>query len=144
MTGSTRTRLGSCLSLYWVFPNMVLGASGEDIAVALLQATGVQKTLARCFLLSPESQPRSRAEASFEEWISHLKERGTAAEELHRNVVTLGTSSRPGTRADSPPIENNPCSHALNRFLAQRLQLEHHYYWTAPIMDAAMMMRGSR
>ena len=55
--------LGPGLKLYWVFPNMVLAVSPGFVAVVLLQASGVEKALARCFLLTsaPEAQAAAPA-----------------------------------------------------------------------------------
>jgi len=131
--------IGSNVRLLWLFPNMLLAVGSDHVAVVLLQATGIAKTLSRCFLLSPPG-----THSRFAEWVSFLKANGAVAEEMHREHVRLGTSSRPGTSADDLPLEDNHCVHALNRFLAHRVQLEHHYYWNAPIMDAAMLMRGSQ
>jgi len=136
--------LGRNLRLFWLFPNVLLAVDGDNIAVMLLQATGMSKTLCRCFLLTPPPDTHSAKPERFAEWVSFLKANGAVAEDMHREQVLLGTSSRPGTSADNLPLEDNHCVHALNRFLTHRLQLEHHYYWNAPIMDAAMLMRGTR
>lgn len=131
------------LRFFWLFPNLLLAAGPDHMAVTLLQATGIGKTLARCFWLTAPGGGASVA-AKFPEWISFLKVRGAQAERQHHELTLLGTSSRQGTTAFDLPLEDNPCAHALNRFLAHRLQLEHRYYWNAPIMDAAMMMRRTR
>jgi hypothetical protein len=132
------------LKLFWLFPNMLLMIGRDHIAAVLLQAAGIGKTLARCFLLTSAPEARSTVPEPFAEWISLLRASGAVAENMHREQVLLGTSSRPGTTADNLPREDNHCVHALNRFLAHRFQLEHHYCWNAPIMDAAMLTRGSR
>lgn len=136
--------LRSNLKLFWLFPNVLLAVGRDSIAVVLLQSTGMGKCLYRCFLLTSTPGASSSAPEGFGEWLSFLKANGTVAEEMHRELVLFGTSSRPGTSVDDLPLEDNHCSYALNRFLANRLQLEHQYYWNAPIMDAAMTMRGSR
>lgn len=130
--------------LFWLFPNMLLAVGCNQITVVLLQATGMGKTLSRCFLLTSEPETRSATSERISEWVSVQRANGAVAESMHREQVLLGTSSRPGTGADDLPPEHNHCVHGLNRFLAHRLQLEHHYYWNAPIMDAAMLMRGAR
>ncbi|MGE4253122.1 MAG: aromatic ring-hydroxylating dioxygenase subunit alpha [Parvibaculaceae bacterium] len=124
----------------WLFPNLLIAAGVGHLAVVLLQATGVAKTLARCFWLMPADAAAPASEA-FGNWVSLLKVQGAVAENMHLRHVQLGTSSRPGTNANALPCEDNPFAHALNRFLAQRAQVERHYSWTAPIMDAAMLMR---
>ena len=130
--------------IFWLFPNVLLAIGANQAAIVLLQATGMGKTLARCFFLASAPDGATASPQRFAEFVALVKATGVAAEDMHREQVQLGTSSRPGTSADDPPLEVNHCAHALNRFLAHRLQLEHHYYWNAPIMDAAMTMRGSR
>ncbi len=132
------------LKFIWLFPNLLLAVGRDHIAVTLLQATATEKTLTRNFWLTPESKTASTAAADFAQWVSFLKTQGGVAEHMHRQQILLGTSSRQGTTSSDLPLEDNPCAYALNRFLAHRLQIEHHYYWNAPIMDAAMMMRRGR
>jgi hypothetical protein len=135
--------------MHWLFPNAVLAVSRTHVAVTLLQATGMGKCLCRFFLLASGSA-RSSGEASdataglFGRWQSALLGARQEAERLHKEAVLIGTPSRPGTTAEDVPIEANPCSHMLNRFVADRVVREHHYYWNAPIMDAAMLTRGYR
>ena len=138
------TDAGLELKLIWLFPNLLLAVGRDHIAVTLLQATGTEKTLTRSFWLTPESETASPATMDFARWVSFLKTQGGLAEHMHREQVLLGTPSRHGTTGSDLPLEANPCAYALNRFLAHRLQIEHHYYWNAPIMDAAMMMRRGR
>jgi hypothetical protein len=128
-------------SIAWIFPNLVLAASPDHLAIVLLQATGTAKTLARCFWLTAASEDSPTIMQDFRNWISLLKIQGAVAEDMHLRHAQLGTSSRPGTDASDLPREDNPLAYALNRFLAYRVGLEHHYYWNAPIMDAAMLTR---
>lgn len=125
----------------WLFPSLLLAVGRDHVAVMLLQATGMARTLVRCFWLTPPSEALTLAPTDFTEWLAFLRERGVVAEAMHRERVSLGTSSGEGIGASDPPLEDNHCAHALNLFLAHRLQLEHHYYWNAPIMDAAMTTR---
>jgi hypothetical protein len=125
----------------WLFPNLLVAAGPDYLAIVLLQATGVAKTLARCFWLTPAAGHSPTISEDFADWISLLKVQGAVAENMHLRHVQLGTSSRPGTNASDLPREDNPFAYALNRFLARRVQLQHNYYWNAPIMDAAMLTR---
>lgn len=125
----------------WLFPNLLIASGPGHLAIVLLQATGVAKTLARCFWLTGSADDPATTAAGFSTWISLLKVQGAVAENMHLRHVQIGTSSRPGTDAGDLPCEDNRLAHALNRFLAHRAQLEHQYRWHAPIMDAAMLMR---
>ncbi|MGE0146231.1 MAG: aromatic ring-hydroxylating dioxygenase subunit alpha [Parvibaculaceae bacterium] len=123
----------------WLFPNLLVAQGSGHLAIVLLQATGVARTLARCFWLTA-AEPAA-ASGEFGNWISLLKVQGAVAGNMHLRHVQLGTSSRPDTNVNDLPCEDNPFAYALNRFLAHRAQIERHYYWNAPIMDAAMLMR---
>ncbi len=130
--------------LFWAFPNLLLAVGDDHALVVLLQSTAPGKTLCRLFLIGPEALSEQRAAELGFGWIAWVKACGAAAEALHQDHVLHGTPSRPGTQADMLPLETNAGSYLLNRYLSQRLCKEHKYYWTAPIMDAAMLMRGVR
>lgn len=136
------------LKLFWIFPNVLLAAGPTHVTVILLQATSMGKTLCRFYLLTNADEIGSEADASAGrfayDWISILKAIGTSAEAMHDDAILHGTPSRPETVAGDLPVETNFASYMLNRFAIRRICTEHHYYWTAPIMDAAALMRGVR
>lgn len=138
---------GNCASgmkLFWCFPNLLL-ALGEDHAlVVILQSTAPGKTLCRLFLISPDTLAEDRAAGLAFDWIDYVRRVASGAEILHQDHVLHGTASRPDTRPEELPLEIRRGSYILNRFLSSRVCAEHKYYWTAPIMDAAMLMRGVR
>ena len=131
-------------TLLWLFPNLLVAQGDDYMAVALLQATDMGRCLCRSFLLARPDADAATCERRFAAWAAFLQQAATSAECKHRDIVALGTSLSPGTGASDMPVESTPASHALNSFLADRLQREHRYYWNAPIMDASMTMRGSR
>jgi len=137
--------LGGEARLYWLFPNMLLAVTESQMAVALMQATGMAKTLCRVFVLSDAGKDADGEAAHLaSQWLAFFKESGALAEALHNDAALRGTPSRPGTTVEDLPAETNFGSYLLNQYLTERLCREHHYYWNAPIMDAAMLMRGIR
>lgn len=138
---------GGMARLYWFFPNMLLAVTETQAAVVLLQTTGMGRTLCRFFLLSDIGAGATTEGGDAHlasQWIGFFKECGVLAEALHNDAALRGTPSRPGTTADDIPMERNYASYLLNQYLVERLCREHHYYWNAPVMDAAMLMRGVR
>ncbi len=132
------------VSLFWAFPNLLIAASDDHALVVILQSTAPGKTLCRLFLIAPDDLPEKRAAGLSFAWIDRFKNRVARAETLHQDHALHGTASRPGTKLSEQPRENLRGSYLLNLFLSLRLCTEHKYYWTAPIMDAAMLMRGVR
>jgi hypothetical protein len=132
------------VSLFWAFPNLLIAAAEDHALVAILQSTAPGKTLCRLFLIAPDSVSEERSAGLAFAWIARFKERATVAEALHQDHVLCGTASRPGTRFSERLPEDLAGAYLLNLFLGSRLCTEHKYYWTAPIMDAAMLMRGVR
>lgn len=130
--------------MVWLFPNLLFSIEDDSIAVVVLQSTGVEKTLARCFWLSPESEPEPQTTEKFLQWIALIQKHGADAERTHRDYAAIGTAAQQDTGTDDLLLEDNISAYNLNRFLAYRLPLEHRYYWNAPIMDAAMMQRRAR
>lgn len=130
--------------LYWIFPNVLLAVCPTHVAVVLLQATSMSKTLCRFFLLDAAGMAEQEASWLAYQWIAFFKERGASAEALHNEATLRGTPARPDTSAEELPVETNFGSYLLNRFVARTVCTQHHYYWNAPIMDAAMLMRGTR
>lgn len=130
--------------IFWLFPNLLFAVGEDYVVVVILQSTAPGKTLCRFFVLTQEGVSDTRSAELSYTWIAHLRAAGTSAEALHQDHVTHGTASKPGTRADVLPVEERRASHMLNMYLSGRICAEHKYYWTAPVMDAAMLMRGVR
>ena len=136
-------------TLSWLFPNVLLVVCSTHVVVVLLQATGMRRVLCRMFVLTAaetDFTPDIEAEVArlSYAWIAFFRERGARAESLHEAATLQGTDARPGTSASDVPLEHNFASYLLNRFVISRVCMEHHYYWTAPIMDAAALLRGLR
>lgn len=132
------------VSLFWAFPNLLIAAAEDHALVVILQSTAPGKTLCRLFLIAPDSVSEERSAGLAFAWIARFRERATVAEALHQDHVLCGTASRPGTQFSERLPEDLAGAYLLNLFLGSRLCTEHKYYWTAPIMDAAMLMRGVR
>jgi hypothetical protein len=132
------------VSLFWAFPNLLIAAAEDHALVVILQSTAPGRTLCRLFLIAPEGISEERSAGLAFAWIARFKERAAAAEALHQDHVLHGTASRPGTILSERLPEDLAAAYLLNLFLGSRLCAEHKYYWTAPIMDAAMLMRGVR
>lgn len=128
----------------WLFPNLLFSIEKNCIAVVILQSTGVDKTLARCFWLAPESESELETSEKFLQWFALIQKHEAEAALIHREYAAIGTAAQQDDDADDLPLEDNVSAYNLNRFLAYRLPLEHRYYWNAPIMDAAMMQRRAR
>lgn len=130
--------------LFWSFPNLLVAEGANHMLVAILQSTAPGKTLCRLFLLAPATVSEEQAAAIGFAWISYFRGCVQRAEDLHQDHVLHGTASRPGTSAEDLPAETLPASYLVNRYVSSRVCAEHKYYWNAPIMDAAMLMRGVR
>jgi hypothetical protein len=130
--------------LLWAFPNLLVATGTNHMMVAILQSTAPGKTLCRLFLLTLPTVSEDEASDIGFAWISYFRGCVGKAEELHQDHVLHGTASRPGTSAGNLPVEALPASYLLNRYVSARVCTEHKYYWNAPIMDAAMLMRGVR
>lgn len=135
---------GAETRIFWLFPNLVFAVGHDYVVVVILQSTAPGKTLCRLFVLTQEAVSNARSAELSHTWIAQLRAAAASAEDVHQDHVMHGTASRPGTRADVLPLEESQASHLLNIYLSGRLCAEHKYYWTAPIMDAAMLMRGVR
>ena len=122
----------------WFLPNLLISADQDHVAVVVLQASGVESTIARCFLLARVS---NTVTSDFDTWFSSLANIATGGELLQMERALHGTSARKGTSNTELPIERDYHAYQLNQFLADRLQRAHEYFWTAPIMDAAMLLR---
>jgi hypothetical protein len=122
----------------WFLPNLLISAGQDHVAVVVLQASGVGSTIARCFLLARVSDT---ATPDFDTWFSSLGNIASEGEQLQMERALHGTSARKGTSNSELPIERDCHAHQLNQFLADRLQRSHEYFRTAPIMDAAMLLR---
>lgn len=134
----------SSAKMVWLFPNLLFSMEDDSIAVVLLQSTGVEKTLARCFWLAPKSETLSQTTERFVQWTSLIQKHGAQAEKTHRDYAAMGAATHHDAGTDDLLLEDNIGAYNLNQFLAYRLPLEHRYYWNAPIMDAAMMQRRAR
>ena len=132
------------MSLFWAFPNLLIAAAEDHALVVILQSTAPGRTLCRLFLIAPEGLSEERSAGLAFAWIARFKARASTAETLHQDHVLHGTASRPGTKLSERVPEDLAGAYLLNLFLGSRLCAEHKYYWTAPIMDAAMLMRGVR
>lgn len=135
---------GGAMRMLWAFPNLLLAVGEDHALVVILQSTAPGKTLCRLFLIGPATLPEARAAELGYRWIAKVKNCGAAAEAVHQDHVLHGTASRPGTDAGFLEDETNAAGYLLNRFLSRRICTEHKYFWNAPIMDAAMLMRGVR
>ena len=128
----------------WAFPNLLLAVGCNYALAVVLQSTAPGKTLCRLFVLSADALRDDQASQIAYAWISRFRACVGSAEAAHQDHVLHGTESRPGTSAADLPLERSVGAHAINRFVSTKVCAEHKYYWTAPIMDAAMLMRGVR
>ena len=121
----------------WLFPNLIMVTKFNIVAVALMQSTGPSRCLVRSFILQRDVEIKSEAD----DWFNYLFSTKIIAEQMHQELLNWGTSSQPDTNSEMLPIQNDYNKYLLNRFLSKRLTENHKYYWNAPIMDAALMMR---
>ena len=123
------------------FNNNILAARGEkifssastELATKILQATGMDKTLARCYSNSDLVNETSVRDV--------LREIGFQAEESHKKFASWGTSSSPDTSVEMLPLVENSDFLEFQNYLISNIRKEYTYAWNSPVMDGRMLQR---
>jgi|TARA_E500000178_G_scaffold331315_1_gene364091 hypothetical protein len=117
----------------WLFPNLLYAEYNGKSVIVVMQATGMNKTLARCY--TPSSSLNS------DKIDACLKSIGGAAENTHSEFVSWGTSLKPNTEIDRMPTVENDNFLTFQRYLISKITKEYVYEWNAPVMDGRMLQR---
>tara|TARA_B100000674_G_C37844686_1_gene917044 strand:+ start:61 stop:1128 length:1068 start_codon:yes stop_codon:yes gene_type:complete len=117
----------------WLFPNLLCAQLKGNPVLVILQATGMDKTLARCY-----SNSELLNEISVHDV---LKEIGFKAEESHKKFASWGTSSSPDTSVEILPLVENPDFLEFQNYLIANIKKEYTYAWNSPVMDGRMLQR---
>ncbi len=117
----------------WLFPNLLCAQIKGNPVVVILQATGMDKTLARCYSNCDSANEISVRDA--------LKEIGYKAEGSHQKFASWGTSSSPGTSVEILPLIENIEFLEFQKYLIDNIKKEYNYAWNAPVMDGRMLQR---
>ncbi len=117
----------------WLFPNLLCAQLEGNPVLVILQATGMDKTLARCYSNSDLVNEVSVRDA--------LRSIGFKAEESHKKFATWGTSTFPGTSNEILPLVESPDFLEFQNYLIANIKKEHTYAWDAPVMDGRMLQR---
>ena len=117
----------------WLFPNLLCAKLKGNPVLVILQATGMDKTLARCYsnTMLVNEIPVSDV----------LREIGFKAEESHKKYASWGTSSSPGTSVEILPFVENAYFLEFQNYLIANIKKEYSYAWNAPVMDGRMLQR---
>ena len=117
----------------WLFPNLLCAQLNGNPVLVILQATGMDKTLARCY---------SNSDLANETLVHDvLKEIGFKAEESHKKFASWGTSSSPDTNVEILPLVENPDFLEFQNYLIANIIKEYAYEWNSPVMDGRMLQR---
>jgi hypothetical protein len=117
----------------WLFPNLLCAQIEGNPVLVILQATGMDKTLARCYSNSASASNTSVRDA--------LSEIGSKAEESHKMFASWGTSSSPDTSDEVLPLIENEEFLEFQKYLITNIKKVHNYAWNAPVMDGRMLQR---
>jgi len=117
----------------WLFPNLLCAQIKGNPVLVILQATGMDKTLARCYSNSASASNTSVRDA--------LSEIGSKAEESHKMFASWGTSSSPDTSDEVLPLIENEEFLEFQKYLITNIKKVHNYAWNAPVMDGRMLQR---
>ena len=117
----------------WLFPNLLYGEYDGESIIIVMQATGMNKTLARCY--TPGNSLNS------EKIDACIKSIGAAAVNTHNEFVSWGTSLKPNTEINKMPTVENDNFVTFQRYLVSKITKEYSYEWNAPVMDGRMLQR---
>ena len=115
--------------LYWVFPNLLLALLPDHVLGVILQPTATCLTLQRIVLFAQESIKTEHVSADLMElntlWGKALKDIAAKAEIRQGEIDNWG--------AKQLPKEDSAHGYAFQKFLVERILMEHDYYWPAPL-----------
>ena len=122
--------------LCWLFPNVLLVITDNYVACIILQATGMEKTLNRFFLLSSEKVPKEKLNQIHLGWIEILNDIGINAEKNQTALNQNNIDPLSNNYASSVTRQLNVAAYVHQKYLISKILTKHEYYWSAPIMDA--------
>ncbi len=121
-------------TVFWLLPNLIL-LRAEDLLVSIvLQPTALEETLARVRI----SAARPIEAASVETLRVALDEAGGEAATQQEELARFGTPSRPQTRLDALPLEEDRAAHLLQAYVIGRLLKRHEVHQAGPLYVAAV------
>lgn len=116
----------------WLFPNLIMVATPNQLVSVVLQPTGMDETSyrVRCF----SRGAMDIASAEFEtQWRALLKSSGEEAEAFQHEAASWSMPKRPSKARLKLPHEDQPWNHRFHGFLVDHLLAEHEYVWANPL-----------
>ena len=118
----------------WLFPNLLCAELNNLPVIVVVQATGMNKTLARCYINSNISSNDLAI-------LDNVKMVGQSAIHAHSKFASWGTSLAPETVDEELPLVETPDFLKFHRYLIDIITKKHNYGWNAPVMDGRMLQR---
>ncbi len=121
-------------TVFWLLPNLIL-LRAEDLLVSIvLQPTALEETLARVRVIAA----RPIEPAQVETLRAALEQAGGEAAAQQKELARFGTPSKPETRLDALPLEEDRAAHLLQAYVIGRLLKRHEVHQAGPLYVAAV------
>ncbi len=125
---------GAPATVFWLLPNLILLRAEDHVVSIVLQPTALEETLARVRVSAERPIDPPHADAL----RAALDEAGNTAAGLQGELARFGTPSRPKTRLDALPLEEDRAAHLLQAYVIGRVLKRHEVHWSGPLYAAAL------
>ncbi len=120
---------GAPATLCWLFPNLIVLRTEDQVVSLVLQPTSLTDTLVRVRIAAAAPIDSACANA----WYTALDEAGHEAGERQNELERFGTPSRPETSLDDLPSEEDRSAYLFQKYVIARVLKKQEYHWNNPL-----------
>lgn len=120
------------LQLYWLFPNIVLVRHPDFLLSVILQPTSMGETTLRTSLFA-KNKDNCETSSLPTEFQAYIQAVISKAQLIQSEADVLTAPGAPELKNNMIPIETNFAGYTFHRYIMDKFETEHEYYWNAPL-----------
>ncbi len=121
------------LQLCWLFPNLVLIQHPDFLVSVILQPTSMGESTLRTSLYTKENKANSDASHLPTDFQAYIQSVTSKAQQMQSQADELTAPGAPELKNSMIPIETNLAGYSFHRYITEKIETEHEYYWNAPL-----------
>lgn len=124
------------IQLCWLFPNLVLIRHTNFLISVILQPTSMGECTLRTSLYTKDNNNNSDASHLPSDLQTYIQSVISKAQQMQSKADELTAPGAPELKNNMIPIETNLAGYSFHRYITEKIETEHEYYWNAPLYSS--------
>ncbi len=104
------------------------------VVSVIIQPTSMGKCILRTSLFTNKKHELERSQLDLPtDWNDYMQSILSSAHTMQKKSDELTAPGAPTLTVDMIPIETSQAGYAFNQYLTKLIEIEHEYYWNAPL-----------